>query len=168
MDDLRDEMSEDAHTEMDGFTRLPISGWRCDHCGALTHIPDDHAARCSKRIKTSVYPPDSSTLYLETRCPDCDRLKGELAAAREELHGISCRHESSIRLMRNQNEELIKMLAKRPLPTLLVDKSDSAELAKLRKLCAEAATVIPDSFIGPLYDIGRRLAAAGRGEGTNG
>jgi hypothetical protein len=93
---------------------------------------------------------------------ECDRLKAELAAAREELHGISCRHESSIRLMRNQNEELIKMLAKRPPPTLLVDKSDSAELAKLRALCIKTADLVAnDGYVG----LAITLRAAGRGEG---
>jgi hypothetical protein len=103
------------------------------------------------------------------------RLLAELAAAREELHGISCRHESSIRLMRNQNEELIKMLAKRPTPTLLVDKSDSAELAKLRALlraliCAVdkmkpgTASVWEECWRSSGMDMPSFLAA-GRGEG---
>ena len=140
-------MSEDAHTEIDGFTRLPISGWRCDHCGALTHIPDDHAARCSKRSKTSVYPPDSSTLYLETRCPECANLRAELAAARED-----------------------KPTAKEYEAVCTTNHSMEQEIAKLRGLCGTLyrEAICEGKFTIKTLDELRKVGydAAGRGEGT--
>lgn len=122
-------MSEDAHKI--GFTRLapPMDGWRCDRCGALTHIPGDHAARCANRVKTSVYPPDGATLYMETCCPACDRLKAELAEARECIAMAERRAQEATALRADAHGEAGRL---------------TAELAKLRALCAAEADRLQD------------------------
>ena len=113
-------MSEDSHKI--GFTRLatPMDGWRCNRCGALTHIPDDHAARCANRVKTSVHPPEGATLYMEARCPDCDRLEAELAAARDCIAMAERRAHEATALRADAHGEAGRL---------------TAELAKLRALC---------------------------------